>query len=183
MVVYRGYDDAYSTPDYASIPFLNAHILPSKDVWEPACGSGALSRVLNEAGYTTVDTTLVDYGYGAVGIDFRSEKGLRAPTIITNPPFNIVDDFVLHALSLEPEQACFFLRTRFLEGAKRYERLLSKYPPKYVYQFVERIIFFSDAVPKSQQPGWNTEAFAWFVWEKGWQGEPRVRWLRRGKVK
>ena len=179
---YRSYDDAYSTPRCASVPFLRAYKLVSKEVWEPACGSGALSKVLAEFNYKTIDTTLVDYDWGIPKINFMFEKGLRAPVIITNPPFNIVDNFVLHALRLEPLQACFFLRTKFLEGKKRYERLLRNRPPRFIYQFVERIKFFSDSVPREQQPGWNTEAFAWFVWEKGWHGEPRVRWLRRGEV-
>jgi hypothetical protein len=34
------------------------------DIWEPACGDGAMSRELAAAGHTVISTDLVDRGYG-----------------------------------------------------------------------------------------------------------------------
>jgi len=33
-------------------------------IWEPACGDGAISRVLEAAGYQVISTDLIDRGYG-----------------------------------------------------------------------------------------------------------------------
>mgnify|MGYP001777142726 FL=1 len=47
------------------------------------------------------------------------EKGGRG--IITNPPYNVADDFILHALStLKADYLAVFLPVRYLEGSKRY---------------------------------------------------------------
>ena len=70
-------------------------------IWEPACGDGAISKVLAEAGYQVVSTDLIDRGYGAGGQDFlKSDKPL-AKNIITNPPYGthgLGDAFVRKAL-------------------------------------------------------------------------------------
>lgn len=175
---WRPEDDHYNTPRFASIPFVRAVLLPDL-IWEPACGEGAISRVLEEHGHTVISTTLVDRGYGRVGQNFLECCELLAPAIVTNPPFGIIDDFIEHALTLNPDVLAVFARTKFVEGAERFKAIHSRRPFSVMYQFIERIKFFAGDTPESEQPGWNTEAFAWFVYVKGWRREPVVRWLRR----
>ena len=148
-------------------------------VWEPACGEGALSRVLEEHGHDVISTNLVDRGYGTAGINFLETRELRARAIVTNPPFAIIDDFVAHALSLRPDILAIFAKTKFLEGSSRYGSVHARTPFSVMYQFIERITFFAGDTPTEDQPGRNTEAFAWFVWLKDWKREPVVRWLSR----
>ena len=176
---FRPADDHYNTPRIASVPFVRAAAIPDL-VWEPACGEGALSAVLEEHGHQVISTTLTDRGYGEVLQDFLLTDTLRAPAIVTNPPFSLVDDFVEHGLSLGAEYLAIFTRTKFLEGAARYGRIHSQRRFSVMYQFIERIKFFAGDTAVADQPGWNTEAFAWFVWIKGWRREPVVRWLNRG---
>jgi hypothetical protein len=56
-------------------------------IWEPACGDGAMSKVLEAAGHEVISTDLIDRGYGEGGRDFLMEWQPRAPNIVTNPPF------------------------------------------------------------------------------------------------
>jgi hypothetical protein len=56
-------------------------------IWEPACGDGAISKVLEAAGYTVISTDLVDRGYGHGGHDFLKSETPLGRNIITNPPY------------------------------------------------------------------------------------------------
>lgn len=176
---WRGANDFYPTPKGAIVALRDLGILPER-VWEPACGNGAISKVLELSGHAVVSTDLCDYGFGEAGVDFLLEPRLRAPAIVTNPPFHIANEFVDHALRMDPEIACFFLRLKFLEGRRRYEMLMKNRPPAEVHVFIERVKFFSGDHAEAEQPGWNTEAFAWFVWRRGVVSSPRIHWISRG---
>jgi hypothetical protein len=58
--------DWYPTPAWATQilmdvePFVGA-------IWEPACGDGAMSKVMMAAGHTVYSTDLFDRGYGENG--------------------------------------------------------------------------------------------------------------------
>lgn len=176
--IFRGEDDFFATPPEATRALLRANVLPTR-VWEPACGEGHISDVLKAAGHSVVSTTLRDQGYGAHGVDFLRCQWLLAPAIITNPPFRLADEFVAHALSLAPDVVAMFLRLKYLEGRTRFDTIHSRAPLAHVLVFIERIKFFSGEVDAEDQPGWNTEAFAWFVWKRGHVGAPTIGWLSR----
>lgn len=177
-VNYRGKDDHYPTPSGATWALVKLGVLPAR-VWEPACGDGAMARVLEAGGHDVVATTLLDRGYGLTGRDFLQERELLAPAIATNPPFKLANKFVMHALSLQPEMLCMFLPLKFLEGSYRHKILLAKRPPTSVQVFIERVKFYAGDVPKADQPGWNTEAFAWFIWSRNPIDLPPIGWVSR----
>lgn len=76
----------YPTPPEAVRALLSMESFEGS-VWEPACGDGAISRVLEAAGYQVVSTDLIDRGYGAGGQDFLKSDRPLAKNIITNPPY------------------------------------------------------------------------------------------------
>ena len=91
-------------------------------VWEPACGPGAIVRVLRAHGHHVVATDLVDYDLAdqeESGWDFLLERQLPigVEAIVTNPPFKLADAFVAHALDLCPK-VIMLLRFAFLEGKR-----------------------------------------------------------------
>ena len=96
--------------------------------------------------------------------------------IITNPPYKYAQEFVQHALdiSLEGTKIAMFLKIQFLEGGGRY-KLFMENPPKHVYVFSKRVVCAMN--------GWfdkfdgSAFAYCWFVWEKGFKGEPTLRWI------
>ena len=61
--------DFYPTPDWVTQALLK-HVTLRGPVWEPCCGDGAMSRVLERAGHKVVATDLVDRGFGRGGVDF-----------------------------------------------------------------------------------------------------------------
>jgi hypothetical protein len=175
---FRPADDHYPTPLEAVYPLVRHLALPRR-IWEPACGEGHIARVLEEYGYHVEATNLVDRGYGTTGIDFLQTRKALASCIVTNAPFSLDEEFIEHALHLGVDLAVFFLPLKKLAGAGRYRRINGPTPPCLVLAFIERIRFFAGDTPEEEQPGWNTEDFAWFVWRKGFRGKPTVDWLSR----
>ena len=104
--------DVYPTPVDAVeslMPLLKQ--LPIKRVWEPACGDGRLSRVLEWHGYDVISTDLRENsGYGIGGLDFRYEDPLtkwgwdigEIDCVMTNPPFVFAREFIERGLEIAP---------------------------------------------------------------------------------
>src|SRR5277367_1987283 len=78
-------------PDFFPTPAWATHALIDNenfvgDIWECACGNGAMSEVLGVPGNHVISTDLFDRGFGEGGVDFL-EAARRAPNIVTNPPY------------------------------------------------------------------------------------------------
>ena len=114
----RQAQDFYRTPEASTRALLRVEALPRR-VWEPACGDGAISRVLEAAGHGVLSTDRVERGYGEAGRDFLMERVPTDRAILTNPPFALADPFALHALRLGAPMVCLFMRLAWLEGIAR----------------------------------------------------------------
>jgi len=61
--------DFFPTPAWATHALIDNEKFPG-DVWESACGNGAMSRVLTRASSSVRSSDLYDRGYGEAGVDF-----------------------------------------------------------------------------------------------------------------
>lgn len=59
--------------------------------------------------------------------------------IIMNPPYSIIEPFVIRALEIAERGVLMLGRLQFLEGKGRYENILKDNPPSDVYVYVDRI--------------------------------------------
>ena len=67
-------NDLYETPEVATLALLAVEPLPPT-ILEPACGRGAISKVLRSAGHTVIENDIVDYGQGQDSVqDFLDLK-------------------------------------------------------------------------------------------------------------
>lgn len=170
--------DFYPTPEWATHALIDSEKFEG-DIWECACGDGAMSRVLEKTGSNVTSSDLFDRGYGEVGLDFRTSTR-RVPNIITNPPFNAAEEFVHAAQRNATKKYAFLLRLAFLEGVKRQDTIFNISPPSKVWIFSERITFY----PKNaNRKGSGTTAYAWFVWNKDHKGATEIGWLPTGYKK
>lgn len=167
--------DFYPTPRWATFALIDNENFCG-DIWECACGDGAMSRVLEETGNVVNSSDLFDRGYGDVGHDFTKTKR-DADNIITNPPYNSAEQFVRVGVAQSRKKFALLLRLAFLEGAKRTNTLFSVLPPVRVWVFSERITFYPNG---RKTAGSGTTAYAWFVWEAGQSAKTELRWLRPG---
>jgi hypothetical protein len=170
----RHEDDWYRTPPECVLKLL-AQERFGAEVWEPACGDGAISRVLTEYGHTVVSTDLVDRGFGYGGVDFLAERALRADDLITNPPYELADDFAVHALELGVRKMALLCRLAWLEGKDRYDRLYSHHKLARVWVFSPRQTLWRGDEDTEDDGGMT--AYAWFVFEGNNRGAATLGWL------
>ena len=169
----REENDFYPTPAYA----VEELLLREKfigNIWECACGDGAMSNVFLKNSFEVISSDLVDRGFGEQ-IDFLKSKCV-ADNIITNPPYKIALDFVTHAKNLSKNKIAMFLKTVWLESDSRYDMFQDKiFPLKTVYQFSKRVSLYKGGI-KMKNSGMI--AYAWYVWDKNHVGKPTVEWIR-----
>ena len=146
------------------------------NIWECACGNGAISKELLSNGYSVYSSDLYNRGYGEYGKDFLTSTGITKHDILTNPPYRYAKEFVEHAINiLDDGYYCvMFLKIQFLEGKDR-RKLFDKYPPKYVYiNSARQLCYFNGDMTKKMS---SATCYCWFIWEKGFKGEPIIRWI------
>ncbi|BBK30289.1 hypothetical protein EDC65_2265 [Stella humosa] len=170
--VNRPRDDFYPTPPSATEALLAVEDF-SGLVWEPACGDGAITRVLQARGLEVVSSDLIDRGFGQVGVDFLLDYRTRADCIVTNPPFKLAEPFIRHALGRVPGKVAMFLRLAFLEGIAR-RRLFQGTPIARVWVFSSRVALARNGEAMANG---GMIAFAWFVWDPAHAGPPVLGWL------
>lgn len=169
-------DNDYYATDPAAMELLLQHEVFSKNVWECACGAGHLSKVLEDHGYNVRSTDIVYRGFGVGNIDFLESDESFDGDIITNPPYKFAKEFVEKAIDVITggHKVAMFLRLQFLEGKSRRE-LFKNTPPKTVYVASGRIDCAKNG--DFQKTQGTALAHAWFVWEKGFHGDPTIKWF------
>lgn len=167
--------DFFPTPAWATFALIDNEKFEG-DVWESACGNGAMSRVFEDAGLNVISSDLYDRGYGDTGHDFIGTNR-RADNIITNPPYNCAEAFVRTGVERAQQKFALLLRLAFLEGANRANTIFSRCPPARVWVFSERITFYPEG---AERKGSGTTAYAWFVWDKGAPSCTELKWFKPG---
>lgn len=147
-------------------------------VWEPACGDGAIVKEIRAAGIPCCASDLIDRGCpDSWQADFFSCYRSRGRAIITNPPFNLINArdghgrWLRHSLSL-PDWDYLALLLSWDWPAARANglgELLDAQPFSYCYLMRWKLDFTGEGRPPQRN--------AWFVWRRGWEGEPAFRWM------
>ena len=138
--------DFYPTPAWATFALLDNETFTGQ-IWECACGDGAMSNVMEKAGFSVISSDLYDHGYGEFGHDFLTTDR-RSPNIITNPPYYNAEHFVATGLRQAERKFALLLRLAFLEGARRTKSIFHVHPPSRVWVFSERITFYPKGVER-----------------------------------
>ena len=154
---------------------------------------------MKENGYKVRGSDIIDRGYPGTKIkDFLTYEfsGGADVDIITNPPYKYAQEFVEKSIEVikEGNRVAMFLKLQFLEGQAR-RKMYDKYPPKIIYVFSKRALcakngeFMADVLDREGNVKLDDDnnpkkklissavAYAWFIWEKGFTGEPVIRWI------
>lgn len=155
-------EDFYPTPTWATEALLANEIFIGS-IWEPACGDGAISKTLTANGLPSMNTDMFDRGFGHIrNMNFLEANNFSFDNIITNPPYNLAEEFVHQGLEKVTLKLALLLRLSFLESAIRFRSIFSTKPPTRVWVFSERITFYPNGV---QTAGTGTLAYGWFIWD------------------
>lgn len=178
----RALYDEYETPEYITRELLKVEDFHGL-TWEPACGGGKMSRVLERKLTDHVMSSDIqenNHIYGTKGIDFLSYD-YDIPivnNIITNPPFKYALGFVLRSKEIATDKIAMFCKLPFLEGINRYRMFMDKVFP------LKKILMFSHR-PTLVKYGASSEgvvgmiSYAWFIWDRtsyGRVNKPVIEW-------
>lgn len=175
----------YPTPPEATRALLSVETFDG-DIWEPACGRGAISQVLEAAGHRVVSTDLVQRDYGAGGIYFLREISSRAKHIVTNPPYGrgLGDLFVKHALHLVRETGgtvAMLLNLASLCHPKRHELWVNS-PPTVIYA-LDELVCWPEGDREKARSTTAQQRYCWVVWKPGSSSATSFAWLSTRKFK
>jgi hypothetical protein len=185
--------DDFPTPPFATRALMEHVIIPQlgitarlklkgSAVWEPAANRGHMSAPLSEYFGRVVKSDIHDYGVGFPQCDFlipgiepKSIQFGGAHWIITNPPFRLAEQFIERARQIKGWQGtAMIVRTSFLEGVGRYERLYALNPPTIVAQFTERVPMVKGRLTAT---GSTATSYCWLVWMANRDPRPMV-WIK-----
>lgn len=184
----REKDDFYATPTAAVQKLINKFgtvlSINNMHIWDPCAGKGHILKPFRDAGYVVEGTDLVertdlwnsDIVYPGGHNFLERTEPIHYSNIVTNPPYKICLDFAKKGMELLDDglYMCMLLKIQFLETKARYE-FFKKNPPKYIYVFVNRIGCIPGGESDVNKP--SAICYAWYIWEKGFTGEPVVRWI------
>lgn len=169
--------DFYETPRWATRlaveAMLHDGILTKNDViYEPCCGAGAITDVLEEAGFQNVmssDIQTGDFIKGRKGIDVYDIKDNICDVIFTNPPYNQMteDNMLAEFQRISQKKVILLLNIFFLSSRSRKE-MLENSGLRHIYIHSDRVTMYPYGETKPQNCG--TKMFAWFVWDKEYDG-------------
>lgn len=132
-------------------------------IWECACGNGNISKELINAGYKVFSTDLYDRGFGVSGIDFLQTTIVpqNCDTIITNPPYSLANEFILHAMKILPVDGRYFalMNISYLAEIKRYSEIYNQGYLRAIHVYSHRIHCYKN----NENVGHSSPVnYAWF---------------------
>jgi hypothetical protein len=99
-----------------------------------------MSAALAEYFDDVTSTDAFNDGFGGV-VDFLNltYEADSLDWVITNPPFNLAERFIVRSLKIARRGVAMLTRTIFIESVGRYEHLFRNNPPSRVAQLTERV--------------------------------------------
>jgi hypothetical protein len=121
----RRANDFYPTPHTIIERLLNELNWQGK-VWEPCAGDGRLVKALRDRNYEVVAGDIQS------GTDFFTCDQAAAPTLITNPPFRTIRQFIDHAFALGVQRMALVCNERLWACRKGSEQMRRHRPSRFV---------------------------------------------------
>ncbi len=174
--------DDFPTPPWAVRALLEwlqwtGRIRGAVSCREPAAGRGHMARALGEVFRRVEQMDVQDYGTGELDrvTDYLADHIWPAVDwTITNPPFRLAEPFISTALRTSRIGVAMLVRTQFLEGIGRHDRLFAQHPPAAVLQFAERVPMVRGRLDPNAT---TATAYCWLVWDVGRTGRTELFWL------
>jgi hypothetical protein len=190
--------DYYATPTPEVLNILNTlgYNFSNQTILEPCVGGGHMAEGINQyiennnqflvrrLGTDVQNRGFDDpywnlgYGFDFLADDYPYDK---VDVIIMNPPYSILEPFLIRALEIAQDKLIVLCRMQVLEGEGRYTKIFANNPPTDIYQYVDRIQCWKNGkLPE----GSSAQGYCWVVWDKSNPAEyPRLHWIRRDDKK
>lgn len=142
-------------------------------IHDPCCGHGNVVTVAKQRWLEATGSDLRDRGFGETGIDFFADSRPRR-NIISNPPYNLLEQFIHHALAVAERKVAVVVRLPFLAGQKRLQSLYRVHKPMAVIVLSKRPSMPPGGTDIPARGG--TSDYCWCLWSHGYQGPTELRW-------
>lgn len=148
--------DYYSTPtdEVRNILDTLGYDFSGQTILEPCIGGGHMANAIKQyildngqGKIRLIGTDYKDRGFRdddwklSYGLDFLADEYPvdEADVIIMNPPYSILEPFMIRALEIAKKKVIMLGRIQAVEGEGRYENIYINNPPTDIYQYVDRI--------------------------------------------
>lgn len=181
--------DHYVEPDWVS-GRLFAVAQFDGPILDPCCGWGRIIEAAITAGYTgSFGSDVFDRRHGKPTWQYRTLDILglhrereydwwrRAPTIVTNPPFDEMENIAGRCLALASSAVAMICPVRRLPAAWRW---IERTPLARVWLLTPRPSMPPGSHIAAGGPvGGGTVDYCWLVWRKDHVGPAEIKWLHR----
>jgi hypothetical protein len=153
------------------------------EIWEPAAGKGHISSELQRLGCRVVSTDLYEYENPLVpietGVDFLGEERLRAPAVVTNPPFyrGLPELLVRRMLDQGALYVAVFCRLTWMESTKRNIFFMKDCPPSTIHVLSGRVHCSEEYFQNGSDGSGGMIGYAWYTWCDWDPGAKRISWI------
>jgi hypothetical protein len=176
----RPANDFYPTPTGLVYELVKTGILDGcETILEPACGTYAISNVLEKAGCIVTSRDLI-YGQDFLKDDYT---GQHYDAIVTNPPFDLWDEFVKKSKQVDCKKIVMIGRANCFGSHKRVK--------EGIWDGLSAVFFFDRQIAYDKPAREDGKAppgmlvTGWFVWTKGCKDGPKIhiididKWITR----
>jgi hypothetical protein len=166
-------DDFYPTPSEVTHALLGEFHFGRGKILEPAAGDYAMASVLEANGYQVEASDVTPRDPRVMQRDFLTMTKTDAGAIITNPPFNLAQQFIEHALGvLRVSVLALVLKSTYWHAVTR-QPLFQRFRPSFVCPLTWR--------PDFLQKGRPTMECSWVVWMDTHMGPTQYLPLNKAK--
>jgi hypothetical protein len=178
--------DFWPTPPELRIA-LTCYVLPflpeGGPVWENAAGDGVLADALIQAGREVILSDIDSQRRGIIRLDFLKgdpPPATRGSILITNPPFNIIDEFCERALQLlDAGHLKAVVLLYRADKANTQERIEVLNRAAHELTITARTKWLPGSGGSEKSPRWW---FTWITWLAGRKGPPVNRRINRADL-
>lgn len=155
--------DYYPTPPLATHALLSEEyrwIDDGRPIWEPCGRGGAIINVLQERGYQTLASDIVgDPTHDVIERDLFDIKKPMAGQVITNPPFALSAQMIVHLLdTLNVDYCAMLLKATYWHAGPSRAPLFQRFKPARIYALTWRLDFIGGGAPVME--------CIWVVWDR-----------------
>jgi hypothetical protein len=174
---YPRVNEHYVEPSWCSERLFDEEKFVGK-IYDPCCGFGRIVVSALQAGYRAYGSDKVDRGWDSTPQDFLKHQSMH-DNLVFNPPFDIIEDFVSHAVALARRKVACVFPTARLNAA----RWLDNMPLTRVWLMTPRPSMPpGHVIQAGGKVGGGKSDYCWLVFDMEAGGPAEMKWLRRDKT-
>lgn len=166
----------WETDRWAPKALLTKELMTER-VIDPCCGTGIMTLMAREAGYSVIPFDIFNWGFEGtilqdwLNLDPEFIECVKDSTVFMNPPFSISEKFVEKCFEYGARKIICFQKFSWYEGAfntgKKRGKFWDKYRPARIWVCGDRASCWRHDIALEDRTSSTPTAYAFFVFERG----------------